>query len=291
MLESKNGKKGCGEGDGLLGVARVNVLGVGVSALNMDEAVELLLDARAHGQTGYVCVTGVHGVIESQRDSELKQIHNNSLLTVPDGMPTVWMGHLQGFEHMRRVYGPDLMLAICERTVKLGQGAVRDDLAKHQQRSAEGKCMTHFLYGATEELLEKLKVNLESRFSGIQIGGTYAPPFRPLTDGEELELKEIVSKCKPDFFWVGLSTPKQEKFMASHLLLDCGIMLGVGAAFDFHAGGLKDAPAWIKNLGLQWFYRLCQEPRRLWRRYADIVPRFLFMSTMQLLGIKKYDMQ
>jgi N-acetylglucosaminyldiphosphoundecaprenol N-acetyl-beta-D-mannosaminyltransferase len=205
---------------------------------------------------------------------------------------------------------------------------------------------THFLYGSTPETLEKLKANLEEKFPGIQIVGTYAPPFRPLHDAEEEELQQIVSACKPDFFWVGLSTPKQERFMAAHAPmaqgepvdsepglsvpicpsklsvapltgsmivdkvslttnneqpatdsggkrypLDAGILLGVGAAFDFHADNLKDAPAWMKNSGLQWFYRLCQEPRRLWRRYFDIVPTFLWLTIMQLLGIRKYTIE
>ena len=335
---------------------RTNVLGVGVSSLNMDLAVETLLEARAKGHTGYVCVTGVHGVIESQRDPDLKKIHNRSFLTVPDGMPLVWVGRKQGFASMGRVYGPDLMLAVCEATAALNQrtdvggqrtenrsqwSAVSGQAGKVAEkkklisdlgsRTSDKKCLTHFLYGATEDVLDKLKANLEERFPGIRIVGTYAPPFRPLNEEEEKELRGIVAECKPDFFWVGLSTPKQEKFMASHcpsgcerhefqrtdvggqmsegrdggngadpgspisdfckFPLEAGIMLGVGAAFDFHAGNLKDAPAWIKNSGLQWFYRLCQEPKRLWRRYLDIVPTFLWLAALQLLGIKKYRLE
>jgi N-acetylglucosaminyldiphosphoundecaprenol N-acetyl-beta-D-mannosaminyltransferase len=254
---------------------RTNVLGVGVCALDMNGAVRELLSVRQKKQRGYVCVTSVHGVIESQRDEKLRQIHNRSLMTVPDGMPLVWMGREQGFVDMGRVYGPDLMLRVCE---------------------AGGDRFTHFLYGATHETLEKLKTNLERKFPGIRIAGMYAPPFRPLNDQEEQELNQLVSDCRPDFFWVGLSTPKQERFMASHTAgtdheLDCGIMFGVGAAFDIHAGDLKDAPRWVKNSGLQWFYRLCQEPKRLWRRYLDIVPTFLFLSALQLMGIRKYTVE
>ena len=343
---------------------RTNVLGVGVSALNMGEVVKALLDARAGGKTGYVCVTGVHGVIESQRDPALKEIHNRSLLTVPDGMPTVWMGREQGFVHMGRVYGPDLMLEVCRQTAALHQrtddGEQRAEVG--EQRSEDGgqtrseagatrrqrngnsklmsdfrpptsdkKCFTHFLYGSTPEVLEKLKTNLESRFPGLQIVGTYAPPFRPLNDDEEKELRRIVAEHQPDFFWVGLSTPKQERFMYAHRAdmsaedrgqrsevgcqmteigeqqmpaadprslisdhckfpLEAGIMLGVGAAFPIHAGLQKDAPEWIKNSGLQWLHRLCQEPKRLWRRYLYIVPTFLWLATLQMLGIKKYEL-
>jgi UDP-N-acetyl-D-mannosaminuronic acid transferase (WecB/TagA/CpsF family) len=243
---------------------RTNVLGVGVSALDMDAAVATLLEARAKGQSGYVCVTGVHGVIESQRDPELKQIHNRSFLTVPDGMPTVWMGREQGFTKMGRVYGPDLMLRLMEATAsnqrtEVGGQRSEDGGRKSEvggrksevggQRSEDGgrksedggrksdneldsskltsdlrlpisekMSFTHFLYGATEETLKQLKSNLEERFPGVQIVGTYAPPFRPLNETEEEELRQIVADCKPDFFWVGLSTPKQEKFMAAHCL-------------------------------------------------------------------------
>ena len=319
-----------GQTDILPCTARVNVLGVGVSPLNRNEAVQSLIDFRIQGRSGYVCVTGVHGVIESQRDPALKRIHNRSLLTVPDGMPTVWMGREQGFVHMGRVYGPELMLQLMKATSESGcvksydLGAKKDEsdpcgsTSNHQnpETTDASRPLTHFLYGATEEMLKKLKESLETRFPGVQIIGTYAPPFRLLNETEEEELRQIVAECKPDFFWVGLSTPKQEKFMASHspstndpfkfldssvdcddlkldhltpkTVLDCGIMLGVGAAFPIHAGLQKDAPEWIKNSGLQWLHRLCQEPRRLWRRYLDIVPTFLWLSAMQLLGIKKY---
>lgn len=258
-------------------VDRVNVLGVGVSATSMDRAVAGLVKLCRQGERGYVCVTSVHGVMESQSDGRLRCIHNASLMTVPDGMPTVWMGREYGFVRMNRVYGPDLMLKLCEAT-------------------SGDEPLTHFLYGATEQTLRRLKVNLEKRFPGIRIVGSYAPPFRPLSDEEQEELRKQVAECRPDFLWVGLSTPKQERFMAEHhplsgrYPLDCGIMLGVGAAFDIHAGNYVDAPEWIKNSGLQWFYRLCKEPRRLWRRYLWIVPSFLWLSFLQVMGIRKWTL-
>ncbi len=277
------------------GIPCVNVLGVGVSSVNMPRAVEILLEARRRLETGYVCVTGVHGIIESQRDPALKTIHNRSFLTVPDGMPTVWLGHEQGFVHMGRVYGPDLMLALCAATSCVDDGQVMADKRSSPTRKSSNPAtakmkLTHFLYGSTPEVLGKLKANLEKRFPGIRIVGTFSPPFRALNAAEEEELSSMVSCVKPDFFWVGLSTPKQERFMAAHAgNPEFGIMLGVGAAFPIHAGLQKDAPEWIKNSGLQWFYRLCQEPRRLWRRYLDIVPTFLWLAALQLLGVKKYD--
>ena len=252
---------------------RANVLGLGISVLNLQRAVHMLLHDRKKNLSGYVCVTGAHGVIESQYDDELRKIHNNSYLTVPDGMPTVWMGMEQGYVDMGRVYGPDLMLEIMRETCSLG---------KHPS-------LTHFLFGATDDILMKMKQNFEAKFPHIKIVGMYAPPFRALNDEEEHELAMLVQKLKPDFFWVGLSTPKQEKFMAAHAHnSNFGMMLGVGAAFPIHAGLQKDAPNWIKNSGFHWFYRLCQEPRRLWRRYVKIVPTFLWLAFLQLLGLKRY---
>ncbi len=251
---------------------RINVLGVGVSPLNMSSAVSELIKARKSKQSGYVCITGAHGIIESQYNDELINIHNKSMFTMPDGMPTVWMGLEQGFLDVGRVYGPDLMLNLIE--------------------SSSNKGLTHFLYGSTEETLLLIKKNLRSRYPKVNIVGTFAPPFRELNTKEEMLLFEKVSDCKPDFFWIGLSTPKQECFMAKYInQCEFGIMIGVGAAFNIHAGLQKDAPNWVKNSGFQWFYRLCQEPRRLWRRYLHIVPKFLYFSFLQIFGLKKYTIK
>ena len=251
---------------------RANVLGVGVSAVNPKSAVERLIGAASQKEKGYVCVTGVHGVIESQDDASLKDIQNNSLLTVPDGMPTVWVGRLTGHKTMRRVYGPDLMLDLCEATVQSGH--------------------THFLYGGQEGVADDLKIELERRFPGLQVVGTYCPPFRPLNEEEEAALQAQVAACKPDFLWVGISTPKQERFMSGYInKLDTHVMLGVGAAFDMHLGRINDAPRWMKQTGLQWFHRLCQEPRRLWKRYLINNPRFIARITLQLLGIVRYPLK
>ena len=255
-------------------IDRTNVLGIGVSAVNMDLAVKILLEARSNKVNGYVCVTGAHGIIESQRDDDLKYIHNNSFLTLPDGEPTVWMGKEQGYQNMSRVYGPDLMLNILEAS---------------SYGCSDAK-FTHFFYGATKSILDQIVLNISNYFPGIKIVGVYAPPYRDLNADEENELAKIVKDLKPDFFWVGLSTPKQEKFIASHSNNpDFGLMLGVGAAFPIHAGVQKDAPEWIKSSGFHWFYRLLQEPRRLWRRYLDIVPSFLWLAFLQIFGLKKFN--
>jgi bacterial polymer biosynthesis proteins, WecB/TagA/CpsF family len=250
-------------------IQRVNVLGVGVSAINMEMAKRAFTEAIQARKKGYVCVTGVHGIMESQNDPQLRSIHNNAFLVTPDGMPMTWMGRLQGFKGMSRVYGPDLMLDIMEISRESG--------------------FRHFLYGGANGVARELKGRLEERFPGVEIVGTYEPPFRPLNPEEEDELKRQVAESRPDIFWVGLGTPKQEKFMAEYLpMLDVALMVGVGAAFDFHTGRVAQAPRWMQRSGLEWFFRLCVEPRRLWRRYLKNNPRFAFQAACQLSGIRKF---
>jgi N-acetylglucosaminyldiphosphoundecaprenol N-acetyl-beta-D-mannosaminyltransferase len=251
---------------------RITVLNVGISVTHLETALNEILGWVAHGEKRYVCVTGVHGVMESQQDSALLNIHNQSGLTVPDGMPLVWAGWLYGFKTMDRVYGPDLMLAVCKASQSLGY--------------------SHFLYGGDTGVAESLKERLEYWFPGIRVVGTFTPPFRPLSLQEELELATQVAAVKPDLFWVGLSTPKQERFMAHYLpRLDTTVMLGVGAAFDFHTGRLTDSPDWLKRTGLQWLHRLCLEPRRLWKRYLRNNPVFLAKFGQQLLRDKPWRHQ
>ena len=251
---------------------RVNVLGVGISAINPSIASSYLIEAVKDKKNSYVCVTGVHGIIESHRSKELKEIHNRSLLTVPDGMPAVWVGLEQGFYSMRKVYGPDLMLDIFSKT------------------SEKNNNFTHFLYGATDNILSSMKKKLEVQFPHSNIVGTYSPPFRDLNENEENEISKILNLQKPDFMWVGLSTPKQEIFMSKYShKFNVGIMIGVGAAFPIRAGKIKDAPNWIKNSGFQWLFRLIQDPKRLWKRYLDIIPRFIFLILLQLFGIKEFS--
>ena len=250
-------------------IPRANVLGVGISAIDLEEGVSFLQHALESGKYGYVCVTGVHGVMEAQRDPCLRDILNSSLLNTPDGMPTVWIGRLQGFSRMGRVFGPELMLRVCEMSAK--------------------KDYTHFLFGGNPGVAEELGRTLANRIPGLKIVGTFTPPFRPLTLVEEVALADMVAKVKPDFLWVGLSTPKQERFMYEYLAkLDAKIMVGVGAAFDYLTGAIRDAPPWMKNSGLQWLHRLAQEPKRLWKRYLLNNPRFIWNVTLQLTGFRTF---
>ncbi len=252
-------------------ISRANILGVGISAVSMADAVQYSDMFLQNGSQGYICVTGVHGIMEAQADEHFRDILNTSLMNTPDGMPTVWLGHRQGFEHMTRVYGPDFMLELCKISVERGY--------------------KHFLYGGKPGVVDHLKQMLSLRFPGLQITGTYTPPFRPLNWEEEAELKRRLHQSQADILWCGLSTPKQERFMAQYTgKLPVKLMIGVGAAFDINSGNLKDAPGWMKAAGLQWLYRLLQEPRRLARRYLKNNPLFLWLTFLQLSGIRKYPL-
>ena len=248
-----------------------NVLGIGVHAVDMTSAMATIAMAVANRTKGYVCATGVHGIMEAQRDRSLRTVLSRALLVVPDGMPTVWVGHLQGLRHMRRVFGPDLMLAAFAHPALAGR--------------------SHFLYGGEAGVAQELERRLRRRFPNVTIVGTYTPPFRPLTKAESAKLSDIIALLRPDITWVGLSTPKQERFMAEYLpLLNTTLMIGVGAAFDFHTGRLKDSPQWVKQLGLQWAHRLAQEPSRLWKRYLLNNPWFLAQAALQLSGIRRFEL-
>jgi N-acetylglucosaminyldiphosphoundecaprenol N-acetyl-beta-D-mannosaminyltransferase len=257
--------------EGAAPIPRVNVLGVGVSAIDPGMALAAIEGWIQRRDPHYVTITGVHGVMESQSDPEVRAIHNRAGLVTPDGMPLVWASRLAGQRHVRRVYGPDLMLAACRRSLETG--------------------WRHFLYGGAEGVPELLATRLADRFPGLEITGAFAPPFRPLTDAEDEEIVQRINAARPDIVWVGLSTPKQERWMASHLRrLEAPVMVGVGAAFDFHAGLKRQAPRWIQGTGLEWLFRLITEPRRLWRRYLRNNPVFLASVALQATGLRRYSL-
>jgi N-acetylglucosaminyldiphosphoundecaprenol N-acetyl-beta-D-mannosaminyltransferase len=238
------------------GPPRVDVLGVRISCLTLDSAVEEVSRWVDRAEHRYVCVTGVHGVMESQRDPQLLRIHNQSGLTTPDGMPMVWSARWAGRREVSRVYGPDLMLAVLSRAVDRGWSS--------------------FFYGGGPGTAELLAERLTSRFPGLQVAGTLTPPFRPPTPQEDEETVEVINDSGAQLVWVGLSTPKQERWMAEHVeRLRANALFGVGAAFDLHAGTIRQAPGWMQRSGLEWAYRLGREPRRLWRRYLRNNPAFV----------------
>ncbi len=248
---------------------RFNVQGVGVHAIDLDSTLGLVARAIADGAPRYIAVTGVHGVSVAQGDPEFRAILNGALLCTPDGMPLVWMGRLQGHRETRRVYGPDLMLKLCD------EGRARG--------------WRHFFCGGKPGVAERLAERLRARFPGMALAGCYTPPFRDLLEEESDELALRVRAARPDIIWVGMSTPKQEIFMARHLgHLPTPLMIGVGAAFDIHAGLLPQAPRWMQRSGIEWLFRLAAEPRRLWRRYLINNPLFITRALMQLTGLRCY---
>jgi N-acetylglucosaminyldiphosphoundecaprenol N-acetyl-beta-D-mannosaminyltransferase len=246
-------------------IPRVNILGVGVHSANFVSALDAVFWAvHTSGVRGYVTLTGVHGVIESQDDRDLKIIHNRSLLSLADGVPMAWLGKARGHSAMCQVAGPDFMPAVLARSGKSGE--------------------RHYLWGGGIGVASALKRELLARNPDLIIVGAETPPFRPLTQEEEIGLVDRINRTQPHFFWVGLSTPKQERFMADFLgryaaSLELGgqgfVMLGVGAAFDFQAGLTREAPRWLRGSGFEWFYRLLSDPRRLWKRYLRNNPRFV----------------
>lgn len=250
---------------------RFNVLGVGVHALSLDEARDRLIAARGQKRLGFVgCVTAYNTNL-ARTDTALRQAYNSAYLATPDGMPLVWLGRWHGHPDITRVYGPDLLLAVCDR------GRATD--------------LRHFFYGGTPGVAEELARKLCTSFPGLEIVGTYSPPFRELNEDEFSALQRQITAARPDIIWVGLSTPKQEKFMSGVWdKLDAALLVGVGAAFDFHSGRVRQAPRWMQRSGLEWFFRLCVEPRRLWRRYLVNNPLFILRTFGQLTGLRRYPL-
>jgi N-acetylglucosaminyldiphosphoundecaprenol N-acetyl-beta-D-mannosaminyltransferase len=243
---------------------RVDILGVGVSTINLEDAVATVKRWIGEGSRNYVCITSVHGVMESWRDKRLRSIHNGAGMVTPDGVPLVWLSRLLGNRRTERVYGPDLMRIMTKVS------------SEHGYRQ--------FYYGGAEGVAEKLAQALANAHPGLKVAGTFCPPFRELTADEDEVVIDTINTARPDIVWVGLSTPKQELWMSRHLgRIEAPVMVGVGAAFDFLAGTKPQAPRWMQRNGLEWLFRLCSEPRRLWRRYAYIVPSFTILVIGELL--------
>lgn len=246
---------------------RYNVLGVGVSALRFPQARDLILGVRGELRRGYVCCGTAHGLVEARRDPALRRVYNESWLTTPDGMPLVWLGP-NGVE---RVYGPDLMLAVCD--------------------AGRGIGLRHYLFGGVPGVAALLREKLLGRFPGLEIVGTMTPPFRTLDEVEIGAFRADVTRTRPDVIWVGLGSPKQEHFIAAHWRdLDAGVLIGVGAAFDFHSGRVRQAPSWIRGSGFEWLFRFCMEPRRLGWRYLRTNPLFIAHVLAQKLG-RRYEIE
>ncbi len=245
-------------------VDRYRILGLPVSVLDMPRAIATIDAAIADRRGGYICVRDAHGVMAAQKDRHLMDIHEDAFLVVPDGMPLVWFGRLYGNE-ISRVCGPDLMLELC--------------------RHGAGRSHRHYFFGGTEDSLAKLKPVLEKKFPGLNMVGLESPPFKPISTEADPDAVARIKAADPDIVWVGLGSPKQEYWMRANApLLPNAILIGVGAAFNFHAGTVKRAPLWMQRSGLEWLFRLLQEPQRTWRRYLVLAPQFLVLSCREYVA-------
>lgn len=244
-----------------------NVLGLGVSTLSLAQIRDAIVATRGTLHRGYICLGTAHGFTLAQSDPTLKAAYRAAWLTTPDGMPLVWLGP-PGTE---RVYGPDLLLAVCDAGRAVG--------------------LRHYFYGGAHGVADTLRARLTARFPGLDVVGTFSPPYRPPTSDETTALRAEIARLRPDVIWIGLGTPKQEKFMADHAAaLDAAVLIGVGAAFDFHSGRVRQAPRWLQRSGLEWFFRLCTEPRRLAARYLVTNPLFILHVLAQRTGLKHYPL-
>ena len=238
-----------------------NILGVDIAAVDMVWLLDYLND-NIHALSGdYICVSNVHTTVTAYEDVEYRKVQNGGIMAIPDGGPLSSVGQKHGFKNMKRTTGPSLMGEIFKISVSKGY--------------------RHFFYGSTDETLEKLYSVLEKTYPGIQIAGMYSPPFRPMTAEEDEAIVERINETKPDFVWVGLGAPKQEKWMAAHQGCVDGLMIGVGAGFDYHAGNIERAPEWMQKSNLEWVYRLLQDPKRLFGRYWHTNTKFIWNAMIR----------
>ncbi len=239
------------------GISKCRILGVDIAAANMEQVLRLLAKEGKSLSGEYICVSNVHTTVMSYDNPQYCAIQNSAFLALPDGKPLSVLCRKKGFCETGRVTGPDLMLELLKMS------------------GAEG--YRHYFYGGSQETLDKMQKKLGEEFPQAVVAGMYSPPFRKLTEEEDRHITEEINRVKPDFIWVGLGAPKQEIWMAAHKGKTVGLMIGVGAAFDYFAGNIKRAPAWMRKCCLEWFYRLLQEPGRLWKRYFVTNLKFLWL--------------
>ncbi|WP_426042982.1 WecB/TagA/CpsF family glycosyltransferase [Brevundimonas sp. TWP2-3-4b1] len=245
------------------GLDYVLIAGAPISDVTMDTAVERLKSWVSSKGSKYICVADVHSVMRARRDPSHEMALRNADMVTPDGQPLSWVSALLGRPAMRRVCGPDLMLRLIDDGRDLG--------------------WRHFLYGGTEDVVRNLKVRLESLYPGVHIVGAYSPPFRDLTPAEDDQVVQMIRRTTPNIVWVGLGCPKQERWAMTHSeRLPRTVLIGVGAAFDFHAGAIARAPRVFQRLGVEWLHRLVHSPRRLWRRYLIDAPQFVMISAAEI---------
>lgn len=250
---------------------RVNILGVGVAAGDIPSTLRLFDGWIAAGRREYVCVADVHVIMQARWSADYRAVLNGAGAVTSDGMPLVWLCRLARGRRVRRVYGPDLLLAACAHGLASGR--------------------RHYFLGGAPGVGDTLAARLRERCPGLEVAGVHSPPFRPLSPEEEDALARRINDARPDFVWVGLGAPKQERWMhAFRPRLDAPVLAGVGAAFDFHAGAKRQAPALLQAAGLEWLFRLATEPARLWPRYRRVVPGFLLHVFLQATGLARYPL-
>lgn len=242
--------------------SKIDVIGSPVTALLLQEQVKIMLDWARNFSSRFVCVANVHTLMESHWDPNFRTILQEADLVTPDGMPLVWMIKCMGIKGQDRVAGLDLFLEAC------------------RQAAAQG--ISIYLLGSTQKVLDKMQARLKREFPMLKLAGVESPPFRPLTVDEDARLIERINNCNPGLIFVSLGCPKQERWMAAHKNQIQSVMVGVGAVFEVYARVRKHAPKWVRELGLEWLYRLIQEPRRLWKRYWNTIPPFLWLALKQL---------
>lgn len=238
-----------------------NILGVNIAAIDMKWLIEYLIQNIKSLSGDYITVANVHTTVMAYERPEYCQIQNGGIMAIPDGGPLSTLGRKRGHVNMRRTTGPDLMGEIFRISSKYGY--------------------RHYFYGSTEDTLNMLRVKLEKHYSEIGIAGMYAPPFRPMTEEEDILTIKRINEANADFIWVGLGAPKQELWMAEHQGKISGLMIGVGAGFDYFAGNIKRAPMWMRNLNLEWLFRLLQEPKRLFGRYLRTNTKFVVEAILK----------
>ena len=251
------------------GIRTREILGIPMAMTDYDGAMDVMDAMVDRRERGWVCAAAVHSVMVAQDDEGMRTALTDSVITVPDGMPVVWAANLMGENLPNRVYGPELMQRYCARSVERG--------------------LRVWLYGGRDQgALVQLALTLRQNHPGIKIVGGYSPPFRSLTEAEDDNIAEQVNRDRPDVIWVGIGVPKQEKWMVQMRdRLDVPVMCAVGAAFDFHAGRVSQAPGWMQERGLEWTYRIAQEPRRLLPRYLYTNPRFMLGFVRQYLAERR----
>lgn len=238
-----------------------NIMGVNIAAINMKWLMNYFDKNLKELSGDYICVANVHTTVLSYENSKYCDVQNAGLMAIPDGGPLSTVGRKRGFKNMGRTTGPSLMGEVFKISAKKGY--------------------RHYFYGSTDEVLEHLYSKLQDNYPGIQIAGMYSPPFRPLTEEEEGAVINRINETKPDFIWIGLGAPKQERWMAEHQGKLHGLMIGVGAGFAYHADMLKRAPEWMQKNDLEWLYRLIQEPKRLFTRYLHTNLSFIWNAVIR----------